>query len=115
VSSTSTPLQEPIGNFDQPVLPILDPARFDAVRSVIESAFSSSRVAEFLRSLDRHALRIRHFEQVLEKGLLGSATRQEYASLANGDQGQIREFYLGSLERVPPELRKKFFKLYAYY
>jgi len=35
--------------------------------------------------------------------------------LGNADQGQIREFYLASLERVTPELRQKFFKLYAYY
>ena len=38
-----------------------------------------------------------------------------YQQLGNADQGQIREFYLASLERVPPELRQKFFKLYAYY
>jgi len=111
VSSTSTP----IGNFDQPVLPILDPAGYGAVHTAIESAFSSSRVTEFLKSLDRGGLRIRQFEQVLDKGLLGSHMKSEYARLGNADQGQIREFYLASLERVSPELRQKFFKLYAYY
>ena len=30
-------------------------------------------------------------------------------------QGQIRELYLASLEKVPVELRDKYFKLYAYY
>jgi len=111
VSSTSTP----IGNFDQPILPIGDPAGFGAVRTAIEAAFSSSRVAAFLKSLDRAGLRIRHFEAVLDKGLLGAPTKSEYGGLGNADQGQIREFYLASLERVTPELRQKFFKLYAYY
>ena len=111
MSSTSTP----IGNFDQPVLPIGDPTRFSAVRSAIESAFSNSRVVDFLKSLDRRSIRIRHFEVVLGKGLLGKSTKDEYSRLENADQGQIREFYLASLERVTPELRQKFFKLYAYY
>jgi hypothetical protein len=35
--------------------------------------------------------------------------------LGNADQGQIREFYLASLEKVAPEVRQRFFKLYAYY
>ena len=111
MSSTSTP----IGNFDQPVLTIVDPAGYGAVRTAIEAAFSSSRVSDFLKSLDRSGVRIRHFETVLEKGLLGSSAKAEYAKLGNADQGQIREYYLASLERVTPELRQKFFKLYAYY
>ncbi len=115
MSSASTPMGEPIGNFDQPILPILDPAGYNAVRTAIEAAFSSSRVGGFLKSLERHGVRIRHFEQVLEKGLLGSATKGEYSRLGDADQGQIREYYLASLERVPLDLRNKFFKLYAYY
>jgi hypothetical protein len=35
--------------------------------------------------------------------------------LSNGDQGQIREFYLASLEKVDASLRDKHFKVYAYY
>ena len=111
MSSTGTP----IGNFDQPVLPIVNPAGFGAVRAAIETAFSSGRVADFLKSLERQGLRIRHFEDVLAKGLLGKSVPAEYGQLENGDQGQIREFYLGSLERVAPDLRQKFFRLYAYY
>ncbi len=108
-------LANPIGNFDQPVLAVVDPQAFDAVRVAIADAFSAARVESFLRSLDRQHLRIRDFEIVLGKGLLGNAAKTEYAPLGNGDQGQIREFYLASLERVSPGLRAKFFKLYAYY
>ena len=115
MSSASMPIDEPIGNFEQPVLPIADPAGFGAVRSAIETAFSAGRVNEFLKSLERAGVRIRHFETVLEKGLLGSSTKNQYNQLGNADQGQIREFYLARLEQVAPDLRNKFFKLYAYY
>jgi hypothetical protein len=101
--------------YQQPVLTVSDPETFNAVKAAVEASFSSSRVAEFLKSLDRSKLRIREFETVLGKGNLGAATEAEYHKLDNSAQGQIRELYLASLERVAPELRKKFFKLYAYY
>jgi hypothetical protein len=101
--------------YQQPVLPISDPQTFNAVKSVIEASFSSGHVAEFLKSLERSKLRIRDFEDVLGKGNLGANTAAEYGRLGNADQGQIRELYLASLEQVAPELREKYFKLYAYY
>ena len=101
--------------YQQPVLPISDPQAFGVVKSAIESSFSSNGVADFLKSLERSKLRIRDFETVLGKGVLGEATAAQYSRLDNSDQGQIRELYLASLERVAPELREKFFKLYAYY
>ncbi len=70
---------------------------------------------DFLKSVERAGLRIRDFEAVLKAGKLGASTAAEYGQLENVDQGQIREFYLASLEKVAPELRQKFFKLYAYY
>ena len=101
--------------YQQPVLPISDPQAFNAVKGAIESSFSSGHVAEFLKSLERSKLRIRDFEEVLGKGNLGANTATEYSRLADADQGQIREVYLARLEQVAPELREKFFKLYAYY
>jgi hypothetical protein len=101
--------------YEQPVLPIADPQRFGKVKTAIEVSFSSGNVEEFLKSLERSKLRIREFETVLRKGNLGSTTAMEYEQLGNSDQGQIREFYLASLERVAPELRQKFFRLYSYY
>ena len=112
MSSLPTP---PIGLFEQPVLHIVDPARFEVVKSAIAAAFAPARVSDFLGSLGNSGLRIRHFEDVLGRGLLGVSTREEYNKLTNADQGQIREFYLASLEQISPELRKKFFRLYAYY
>ena len=100
---------------EQAVIPVADPQAFGAVKSAIETAFSPAKVEDFLRATKRAGLRIRDFELVLRKGLLGPSTANEYGRLGNGDQGQIRELYLASLEKVVPELRAKFLKLYAYY
>ena len=100
---------------EQAVIPVANPQAFGAVKSAIETAFSPAKVEDFLKSLKRAGLRIRDFELVLHKGLLGASTAGEYSRLGNGDQGQIREFYLASLEKVAPELRTQFLKLYSYY
>ena len=104
-----------VGNFDQPVLPIADPARYYAVHAAIAQGFLAAKVEGFLQSLASHRVRIRDFASVLDNGLLGREIRLEYNTLGNADQGQIRESYLASLEKVAPELRNQFFKLYAYY
>jgi len=101
--------------YEQAVLQVADPEPFGAVRAAVEASFSSDRIVAFLKSLERAGVRIRDFQAVLSKGLLGKSTAAEYGRLGNSDQGQIRELYLASLERVAPDLRAKFFKLYAYY
>ncbi len=101
--------------YQQAVLEVANPQTFGAVRGAIEAAFSAARVADFLKSVERAGLRIRDFEAVLKVGKLGAPVKAQYGQLENVDQGQIREFYLASLEKVAPELRQKFFKLYAYY
>ncbi len=92
-----------------------DQQTFTQVKQAVETSFASSNIAKFLKSLQSSTLRIRDFESVLKAGKLGSQTAALYAELANGDQGQIREFYLASLEQIDMTLRDKFFKLYAYY
>ena len=101
--------------YEQAVLPVADPEPFGVVKTAIEASFSSDQIASFLKSVEHSGIRVRDFQLVLGKGLLGTAAVGEYGRLGASDQGQIREFYLSSLERVDPELRKKFFKLYAYY
>ena len=105
--------------YEKPVMPVEDPTVYQrrSVKAAIELPPSSpcAPASSFFTALSRAGLRIRDFESVLKKGLLGAATAAEYSRLGNGDQGQIRELYLASLERVAPELREKFFKLYAYY
>ena len=101
--------------YERPVMNIVDAPTYSAVKAAIEAKFSPASVAGFLQSLKSAGLRIREFEAVLTAGKLGAAIAAEYAKLTNADQGQIREFYLASLEKVAPALRAKFSKLYAYY
>ena len=101
--------------YERPPVAIADEPTFRTVKSAIESSFAPHNVEKFLRSLERSSLRIRDFEAVLNGGKLGVNAATEYDRLTDGDQGQIREFYLASLEQVEPSLREKYFKLYAYY
>jgi hypothetical protein len=101
--------------YQQAVLEVADPQTFGTVRGAVESSFSSARVADFLKSVERGGFRVRDFASVLKAGKLGASTAGEYGKLGNSDQGQIRELYLASLEKVAPDVREKFFKLYAYY
>ena len=101
--------------YQQAAIAIGDPKLYEAVHGSIAQAFSTDKAADFLRSVDRASVRVREFELVLGRGLLGQTTERDYGQLGPGDQGQIREFYLHSLERVAPELRQRFFRLYAYY
>ncbi len=100
---------------EQATIPVADPQAFDAVQGAIDQSFSSNKVSEFLRSLEKRKLRIRDFEDVLKAGKLGANAAAGYEKLGDGDQGMIREHYLACLEKVPLELRDKHFKLYAYY
>jgi hypothetical protein len=101
--------------YERPAMEITDASTFNAVKSTIESTFSAGKVESFLKALDRSKLRIRDFEAVAKAGKLGPQTAAQYASLSDGDQGQVREFYLASLEKVELSLRDKYFKIYAYY
>ncbi len=101
--------------YQQAGIPVGDPERFHAVLDSIQDSFASSGVDRFLGSVQRSGLRIREFEAVLRAGLLGKAAAGVYGELGDADQGQIREMYLHALERVSPELRDRYFKLYAYY
>ena len=101
--------------YQQATIPIADPASFAPVREAITGSFAPDHVGEYLRRLERDGMRIRDFETVLGRGLLGSGTAEAYARLGPSDQGQIRELYLASLEHVESELRNRYFRIYAYY
>ena len=101
--------------YERPTMNIVDEPTFEAVKSAIAAKFAVDSVENFFKSLKSAGLRVRDFEGVLLGGKLGAATVAEYAKLTNADQGQIREFYLASLEQVELDLRDKYFKLYAYY
>jgi hypothetical protein len=101
--------------FEKPVLEVQDTASYDVVRSAIQAALSSNAAGKFLKQLERERLRVRDFEDILGKGLLGQEAIAAYGNLGDLDRGQIRELYLESVEHVAPELRAKYLKAYAYY
>jgi hypothetical protein len=101
--------------YERPAMDIVDATTFADVKQAIASAFATGNVEKFLKSVGRAGARIRHFESVVNAGALGAGTAALYAKLSNGDQGQIREFYLASVEKVELALRDKHFKIYAYY
>ncbi|HEX3437015.1 MAG TPA: hypothetical protein VHT24_09630 [Pseudacidobacterium sp.] len=101
--------------FEQAVIPVQDEKTFAEVEQALENAFASVNIAKFLRQLDRAKLRARQFEAILAHGFLGAKTPALYGSLGDADRGQIREQYLRLVEKVAPELRIKFLKVYAYY
>ena len=101
--------------FVQAVLQVQDHKTFAEVQEALERAFGPTRVAGFLRSIQRAKLRARQFEAVLAAGLLGAEMSAKYAALGDSDRGQIRERYLSLVERVDPAIRAKFLKVYAYY
>jgi hypothetical protein len=101
--------------FVQAVLPIVDETRVGAIKASLESLFSSPRMVEFLGKVQRSKLRVRVFEGLLKRGLLGAPTADDYRQLGDSDRGQVREFYLSLVEQTPQALRGRFLKVYAYY
>ncbi|HTV83473.1 MAG TPA: hypothetical protein VME18_12560 [Acidobacteriaceae bacterium] len=101
--------------FEQATIPVQDEATFSVVRQGLEEAFVPARVEQFLRDVAGARLRVRQFEAVLARGFLGAAAQAAYGKLGDSDRGQIREQYLRRVEKVAPEVRQKFFRLYAGY
>ncbi len=101
--------------FEKPALEVQDSASFDSVRIAIQSALAPASAGKFLKQLDSQRMRVRDFEAVLGKGLLGQDAIAAYRRLGDLDRGQIRELYLELVEHVAPELRAKYLKIYAYY
>jgi len=101
--------------FEQAVFAVQDEQGFQQLSQRIEAAFAANRADLFLASVASKKLRVRQFEQILDKGLLGKDSPELYKALATSDQALIREKYLARIEKVPVELRRRFLKIYAYY
>ncbi len=101
--------------FEQATFPVQDEQGFQKLASLIEAAFAPNRADLFLAAVAGKRLRVRQFDQVLAKGLLGKDAAELYGALPVSDQSMIREKYLARIEKVPVELRQRFLKVYAYY
>jgi hypothetical protein len=101
--------------FEQAVFAVQNEQGFQQLAQRIDAAFAANRADLFLASVAGKKLRVRQFEQILAKGLLGKDSPELYQGLPTSDQAMIREKYLARIEKVPVELRQRFLKIYAYY
>jgi hypothetical protein len=101
--------------FEQATFAVQNEQGFQQLTQRIEAAFAANRADLFLASIAGKGLKVRQFEKVLDKGLLGKDSPELYKALPTSDQALIREKYLARIEKVPTELRQRFLKIYAYY
>lgn len=101
--------------FEQAAIAVQDEQGFARFHALVDAAYDPRDVEVFLNRVTKAKLRIRDFESVLERGLLGKDALTLYRALPVSDQGLTRERYLQLLEAVPLELRQRYFRLYAYY
>jgi hypothetical protein len=101
--------------FEQAAIAVRDEQGFRKLHALIDAAFDARDVELFLNSVSRKKLRVRDYEEILKRGLLGKDAVALYGALPVSDQGLTRERYLRLVEKVPLELRQRYFKAYAYY
>ena len=101
--------------FEQAGIAVLDERGYAQLHALIDTAFDYVDVEVFLNRVSKAKLRIRDYEGVLKRGLLGKEAVALYEALPVSDQGLTRERYLRLVEAVPLELRQRYLKVYAYY
>jgi hypothetical protein len=101
--------------FEQAAIAVQDQQGYAELHARIDAAFDPHDVEVFLNRTSRSKLRIRDFEGVLTRGLLGKEAAGVYRALPVSDQALTRERYLQKVEAVPMELRRRYLKLYASY
>ena len=101
--------------FEQAAIPVEDAQGYARVHALIDAAFDARGVEVFLNHVKKSKLRIRDFEGILERGLLGKEAIGLYQTLPVSEQALTRERYLRLVEAVPLELRQRYLRVYAYY
>jgi len=101
--------------FEQAAIAVRDERGYARLHALIDAAFDARDVEVFLNRVARAKLRIRDFEGVAKRELLGKEAGALYEALPVSDQGLTRERYLRLVEAVPLELRQRYLKVYAYY
>ena len=101
--------------FEQAAIAVRDEQGYAKLHAFIDTAFDARDVEVLLNRVTRARLRIRDYEEVLRRGFLGKDAPALYKALPVSDQGLTRERYLRLVEKVPLELRQRYFKAYAYY
>jgi len=101
--------------FEQAAIAVRDEQGYAQLHARIDAAYDARDVEVFLSRVSKSKLRIRNFEGVLQRGLLGKEAVALYEALPVSDRGLTRERYLRLVEAVPLELRQRYYRAYAYY
>ena len=101
--------------FEQAAIAVTDEQGYAKLHELIDAAFDARDVEVFLNRVSKSKLRVRNYEGILERGLLGKEAIALYQALPVSDQGLTRERYLRLVEAVPLELRQRYLRVYAYY
>ena len=101
--------------FEQAAIAVRDEQGYARLHALIDGAFDARDVEVFLNRVSKGRLRVRDYEGILERGLLGKEAIELYKALPVSDQALTRERYLRLVEKVPLELRQRYLKVYAYY
>ena len=108
--------------FEQATIKVEKVAEFEELKAAIDRCFQPESVGRFLKRLSAEGLRVRDWDAVIGKDVLGKVDSlpgrkalQLYQALSVSDQAQMREFYLSRVEEVDSNLRARFHKVYQYY
>ena len=101
--------------YEQAAISVQNEQGYGEVHARLDAAFNPHEVEVFLNRVRKSGLRIRDFEAVAARGLLGKGVTELYGALPVSDQGLTRERYLQLVEAVTPDLRQRYLKVYAYY
>jgi hypothetical protein len=101
--------------FEQAAIAVQNQQGYAELHTLIDAALDGRDVEVFLNSVAKARLRIRDYEEILRRGLLGKNAPGLYQALPVSDQALTRERYLALVEAVPQELRQRYLKIYAYY
>jgi len=101
--------------FEQAAIAVKDEPGYHRLHALIDAAFDARDVEVFLNRVSKAKRRIRDYEGILDRGLLGKEAIGLYQALPVSDQALTRERYLRLVEKVPVDLRQRYFKAYAYY
>jgi hypothetical protein len=101
--------------FEQAAIAVTDEQGYEKLHTLIDAAFDARDVEVFLNRVSKAKLRVRNYEGILERGLLGKEAVGLYKALPVSDQALTRERFLRLVEKVPLELRQRYLKVYAYY
>ncbi len=77
--------------FEQAAIAVRDEQGYAQLHAQIDAAFDGRDVEVFLNRVSKAKLRIRDYETVLKRGLLGNDAEKLYAALPVSDQGLTRE------------------------